>query len=401
MNRYLFSNKNIGIWGFGTVGQSALRFFARQNAHLTIHDARLPNDAQQALLQTYNAQYEPNQDAFLAAHGLILPSPGIHLRPYAGSKHIWLSEADLFDACWSKPIIAVTGSVGKTSVVHLLAQILECAGKSVAVGGNIGTGMLDLLACQNTADYALLELSSFQLALCRSFAPDLAIITNLYPNHLDRHDSFEAYVAAKLNIVRHQRSEQQALVPPHPSPNAQLPLGNNATLTFGQNWQLIGAALELLNIPFPDLQKVQLKLPEHRLEHVATIGEIDWYNDSKATTPQAVLAAIKQLKERPIILLLGGLSKGVSREPLIAQLIGKVKQVIAFGAEAAEIKRLCQTYDLTCATTDTLEQAVKLARSSVIVGDQILFSPGGSSFDLFCNYQKRGQKFKELVHTPF
>lgn len=446
MKQIQFYQKKIGIWGFGVVGKSALRFFRRQKALCSVLDQKESKDS--------------DFSQFLDSNEYILPSPGIDLRPYEQYQHKFLAEADIFRQFWHKPIIGITGSVGKTTVTTLLAQIMEEAGYRVAVGGNIGIGMLDLIADQDSYDYAILELSSFQLALCRSFAPDLAIWTNFYPNHLDRHGSVEDYFEAKMNILQRQKEGQLGLVGEsmlkelnrvprynpygitrderkkkmckisnlsesshtidaplrenlfkiHPEwPAKQVVSRDHYKLTHPTNWQTIIQALEILNIPIPDLSKINFKLPEHRLEKVATINGVTFYNDSKATIAEATLAAVEQFHppshdkcfgviQSNIILLLGGLSKGVNRKPLILALRDRVKHIIAFGDEADDIAKLCNQEALKCISCTTLEAALENAIKKAKLGDQILLSPGGASFDLFSDYVERGAYFKKLIN---
>ena len=182
-------NAKIGIWGYGLVGQSAARFLSSMGAFIYIFDDTVkqsdfpPLSSRQELLETTD---------------MILPSPGIDVRPYhALYSGIWLSELDIFHAYFRKKIIAITGSVGKTSVTHGLNFVLQKAGMRTIAAGNIGLPCLSLISHQNEYDAVVLEVSSFQLEHCIQFAPDVAIWTNFYPNHLDRHGTMENYFLAK------------------------------------------------------------------------------------------------------------------------------------------------------------------------------------------------------------
>ena len=152
-------------------------------------------------------------EPFLAAHDQILVSAGIDLRPYEKFAHKFIGELDLFAQEWRKPFIAITGTVGKTTVTHILGTVLQHLGKKAVIGGNIGVGLCDLLETAQDAELAVVEVSSFQLELSKSFAADLAIWTNFSPNHLDRHGTLEAYRDAKNKIITMQRAGQKALVP--------------------------------------------------------------------------------------------------------------------------------------------------------------------------------------------
>lgn len=206
--------QTIGIWGFSKVGSAAARYYVRHGMRPGIFDAHPLTREQQVYCQQEKLHvWNPDQlVVFLQHYDLILPSPGIDLRPYHAYAHKWVSEFDLFCHEYKKPIIAITGSIGKTSITHLLSQLLTNAYGTIATGGNIGIGMLDLLTLDETK-LALLELSSFQLELVQTAAADLAIITNIYPNHLDRHGSLDAYIAAKSSIYKHQTKTQKLLLP--------------------------------------------------------------------------------------------------------------------------------------------------------------------------------------------
>jgi UDP-N-acetylmuramoylalanine--D-glutamate ligase len=442
-----FTGKTIGIWGLGVVGKSAIRYAQSYNAHIEIMDAKTPTPEDTIFLAANAIPFYPQDDidAFLTRNTYIIPSPGIDLRPYAAYRHKFIGELDLFATEFKQPIIAVTGSIGKTSITTLLSQIITRAGLNLATGGNIGTGMLDLL--NRPHDVALLEVSSFQLDLCNTFAPDLAIWTNLQPNHLDRHGSMENYFLAKYNLIARQKAHQKALVPlelkdqilahnpagtlyfftkEQPSAstltsienlffidNETITLYQNGTtkalinladlphLSFSQNWLIICAALHLLDIPLATVATTDFCLDEleHRLEKVATHTDVEFYNDSKSTAPQATLAAVDNFRNKPIHLFLGGISKGIDRGPFIVALKNKVSFVYCFGKEADALKKMCDTSGIACASFATLEGAFDACIQQVAPGSVVLLSPAGASFDLFENYKKRGARFKELVST--
>ncbi len=205
--------KKIGVWGLGVVGKSAITYFHSKNNRVQALDRREPNTQEQAFLTAHHTPFflQDKLTEFLEHNDYILPSCGIDLRPYATYNHKFLSELDIFRAECHKPIIAITGSVGKTTVTHLLSQLIAHQGKTVFTGGNIGVGLLDSIEQANKADYVILEVSSFQLERCKSFKPHLALCTNIHANHLDRHGSLESYIDAKLQIIAHQGSEDRAL----------------------------------------------------------------------------------------------------------------------------------------------------------------------------------------------
>lgn len=433
------THKKIGIWGFGVSGQSLLRYLTNHNESSTfgvleknlIPELQLPYAT--APVTFYKDEPEQRHH-FLESHDIIIPSPGIDLRPYAQYSEKFLAEADLFYLLWKhRKIIGITGTLGKTSITHLLNSLLTQAGLRVATGGNIGTGMFDLL--NSDAEYALLELSSFQLENCKHFVADIGVITNLYPNHLDRHETMENYAKAKYTIFARQTNQQHAVVPlehapelrkdfPHkpfafftknePAPfllEYLLPddtlytldiLETIPALSYAENWLIIANVLDLLGLDSEEIisQAHNLTIPDYRLEKVATIQGVSYYNDSKSTIMQATLAAVDALKknhEKNIIVVLGGTSKGVDRSPFVQNLHNKVNHVICFGSEAQHLHAMCQKHTIPATAVATLEQAVAFARTTARNNMAVVLSPGGASFDLFKDYKERGERFKSLV----
>ena len=432
--QFNFTHKKIGIWGLGISGKSMVSYLKQYPCSLgVLEKSSTPetNSFCAAHAVTLYADEPEQRDLFLATHDLIIASPGVDLRAYQQHAHKFLAEADLFHLLWQRKIIGITGTLGKTSITTLLTTLLTNAGISLATGGNIGTGMLDLL--QSDAETALLELSSFQLEYCKHFVADGAVITNLFPNHLDRHGSIEGYLAAKKEILVRQTGNQWALVPLElaaelrkderlknrpfafftnkfdekfrqfllPEDKIYTPdfLSITPSLSYPQNWLIIAAVLDLMGFDAEKIisQATNLSLPSYRLEEVATVNGVTYYNDSKSTIMQATLAAVDALKNNNIILLLGGTSKGVDRAPFIKELHGKVQKIICFGKEADELCASCTASGIVAHATTTLEEAVKRAYACAEPKSAAVLSPGGASFDLFKDYKKRGERFKELV----
>ncbi len=445
--------KKIGIWGFSRVGSAAARYYLHHGVRPGIFDASPLSTEQQAWCAEHNLRvWQPNTlESFLQQHDAIVPSPGIDLRPYQAYAHKWISEFDLFCDAYQQPIIGITGSIGKTSITHLLSQLLTRVHGSIATGGNIGIGMLDLLTSDTQTALALLELSSFQLELVQTGAPDLAIITNMHPNHLDRHGTMGAYMAAKTGIYRHQTNTQKLLMPYEcwqelcaiTPPQGQLYLFvttptdaapdlpascsgiffqntehhlmyRDATgttmlldlhalpqITFVQNWLIIASAAQLLGVDLKQLlaHAPSFSLPAHRLEHVASVDGVSFYNDSKATTVMSMLAAVAAVSggKKSVHLFMGGLSKGVDREPAIAQLRDTLVHAYCFGAEAATLSALCTKHGIASSSHATLEEAFAHCIPQVSADQVVLLSPGGASYDLFTDYEERGRRFVELV----
>ena len=486
----------IGIWGFGKVGKAGLEYFAQKNCEIQVLDKRkitqeeiacitknIPGDIYPPI--TITEESKEKKEEFLEHNNIILASPGIDLRKYKKYKHKFITELDILQKEFCKPVISITGSVGKTTVTHILSHVLSHAlshklknknnKKRIWTGGNIGTPILKLIQekkNKNTINLAILEVSSYQLEYCKIFAPDIALWTNLYPNHLDRHGNLKNYFNAKLQIIKHQKEHQSALLPleifkyfkkfgynlesiksklyffsknkPEKEKICELKKIKNihalfylnknkniiklllqdmseitigsitpeaplTSFTFPENILLILSALNIFNITQGlsdvkikkiDIKKIKPPSIEHRIEKIRTINHIDFYNDSKSTTMASTTAAVKKLANKPIILLLGGLSKGVDRTSLIKK-IKKIKKspikIISFGAEAQILKNLCIQEKLPCKSCETLEHAIKLGFAWAKPHEQVLLSPSGSSFDLFKNFEERGAQFKNIV----
>jgi UDP-N-acetylmuramoylalanine--D-glutamate ligase len=433
------SVSSIGIWGLGIVGRSLVSFLASRGYTLSLCDARELSDADKMFLTSHGVSFYQQQTslaAFLASADAIVPSGGVDLRSYAAYADKWLPELDIFQHFCTKPVIAITGTLGKTTVTHTIATLLERAGKSVLTGGNIGVGLCDLLSQQELADYFVIEVSSFQLEYCRTFAPQYAVWTNLHPNHLDRHGDMQTYSHAKSRIFTQQTAGAYAFLPAlaynqiHHLIGSQtatwcsldfadsidplvycqdgfikkLEHGHDRTLAalpsagFAENWLFIAALFDVLDVALDAEVPVERgAVLAHRIELVATVAGRLVYNDSKATIMQATLGALKYFAGKRIHLLLGGLSKGVDRAPYIAQLGDKVSSVHMFGAEAQAMAAVGRQYVAVVTAQENLEDAYKNAFLISQPGDIILLSPGGSSFDLYANYQARGTAFVHFV----
>ncbi len=456
----------VGIIGFGIVGKSALSFYASRfgkQSSISVWDNRDLTEQECALITSYNAQYlRCDLGDFIVKHDKIIISPGVNLNSHTYAQEKFVCELDLFSSCFSKFSIALTGSLGKTTTTKLIGALIEQSlfeaqtKKHSLVGGNIGIGMLDLVAQQDSGDCAVLELSSFQLEFSKQYAPDIGIVTNVYPNHLDRHETFEKYLCAKLNLLKHQRRGQVALL------GAQLLESSGADIirvfcaqtlarvifisdqgwelacdtyevlyhergalvlaqvvcgeclnklelceidkfpqvTFASNWLIALGTLYIMGADLVALMRSVVHDPivlenHHRVERIATIKGVDFYNDSKATVIQATQAAAMQLAQngRPVLVILGGLGKGVDRKPLISFLrsIKNVKKIYCFG------KKACNEFGLADSGFETLEHVMRDILLTMEPGDQVLFSPSGTSFDFFNNFEHRGEVFCQLV----
>jgi len=452
-----FNHKKIGIWGFGVVGKSALTFFDQYN----LEQISLLNNKAIDIPTSKNVIKFVMQDTetiinFLENNDYILVSPGIQLHNYQAYKHKFISELDLFYQNNTAPTIAITGSLGKTSITTLLSKILQLMHVHTIAAGNIGYPMLSLVTPELEQgiqpDQIILELSSFQLQQACNINPDLAIITNFYDNHLDHHTSLQEYFDAKCNIFINQNTKQIALLPYEllhqiiqkiefkknwaffsatkltndqlKSPSDHIiyylddkkiykqqsslvmqlcDISKFPSITFDTNWLIIIAALDIQKINLESLQKIvhQLEIPEHRLQKIASLHGSDFYNDSKSTVWQATLQAINCMDSKPIKLFLGGLSKGADRTPLLQAIQSKNIEIYAFGKEADMIAQMCTQLNIKHHAHTTLQESFNSCTKNISTPSNILFSPAGSSYDLFENYIQRGLIFIDLVknHT--
>ena len=414
-------SKKIGVWGFGTTGQSILTCIAPYTQTIFIMESQEVNEHQKKMLSNATATLVSPEllPQFLEVCDLIIPSPGIDIAPYKEQyQKKFITELDIFGACVTIPIIAITGSIGKTTTVSLLEQLLTKLGKRVTAVGNIGIPMLSFINKQDNYDYVIIEVSSFQLEHIQSFAPTIATILNILPNHLDRHVTMENYIRAKGMILAYQTNDHHAVLPldfmdefwPFVRQQKVHWVGIDAydyiinalsEITAKENIVIILALLEKLGFEAEELIPFvqELRRPPHRMELVKTWNGITFYNDSKATVIESTLQATLQCSNQPTILLLGGLSKGINRQPLFKQLPLSIKKIICFGAEAAQLHQWCMNAVIPSSAHTTLEDAFAQAITDAKSGDCILLSPSGSSYDLFTNFEERGNRFKTLIHN--
>ncbi len=384
----------VGIWGFGRVGQSIARFIAQKGAIPLVYDDYLSVDTP--------FKKATSREQLFAESECLIASPGVDTRPFRNVyQGTWLCELDVFQHYNTSKVIAITGSLGKTTTTHMTTQALISAGLRAECAGNIGIPMCNLLIEKRNLDWLVLELSSFQLEYSRHFAPEIALITNIYPNHLDRHGTIEEYLISKLHIAQNQSAQQCAIFP---STIKNLPLLNSiqSHITFFNesgikaNAHLVSLVLEKIGIYNAKITSPQLP---HRLDHIATINGIQFINDSKSTTPISTLAALDHYRTYPILLLLGGNDKGINREELIASLRNYQVEIICFGPHAPTLHAFALKHSVSSTITKDLESGVYAAYSLAKPGNIIMLSPAGASYDLYTNYEERGNHFARIIQN--
>ena len=425
------------VAGLGLTGRSAVRYMLEQGAQLRAADNRADlaladtwQDGIDLHLGPFSVDLLLGVDAVLASPGLPFDDP---LFVEARSRGIpVISDIELFARAWDKPVIGVTGSNGKSTVVTLLQVLLEAAGKRVAVGGNIGTPALELLSQE--ADLAVLELSSFQLELTESLRCDAACVLNVSADHIDRHGTLEHYTALKSRIYQGARCAVVNLDDPAVAAMPTSDIRRTFSARVAADWEIrsqsgrtallhqqatwitaaelrlvgdhnlsnVAAALALLESVGvePDDGRVREALTQfpglpHRCQWVAEQNGVTWINDSKGTNVGATLAALNGVTP-PIVLLAGGLAKDGDFQPWAEPLASRGRAAILYGHDAGRIRAHLEG-SLPIHVEADLAASVQRARSIASNGDTVLLSPGCASQDQFRDYIERGERFVELV----
>ena len=306
------------------------------------------------------------------------------------SPGIRIDEAKLPDG-WRRPIseieyafinskcrwIAVTGSVGKSTVCSMINAIFDNTTIPHALCGNIGFSAAERAPLLPENGVAICEVSSFQLETTRTFKPDVAVLLNIYPNHLDRHNTMEEYRNIKHKIFENMGT-------------------NGLKLRYCDNITAVMAAAVYFGIAKETIKDAVTKFQglEHRMEYCGSLGGIDFFNDSKATTCQSVVSAVSRFGRKSVHLIVGGRDKGVPFEPYKDLIMKKCKKVYAIGEASGKIKNAWGKSVVECGT---LETAVKEIMGNVKEGESVLLSPACASFDQYKNFEERGIRFKELV----
>lgn len=315
-----------------------------------------------------------------------------------------ISEIELAWLLCPGTVIAVTGTSGKTTVTTLIGKVLEAAGKKVFICGNIGSPFSGEVAKIESDDFVALEASSFQLERVRAFKPKIAVILNFNRNHLDRHKDMEEYLNAKKRIFMNQDNSDYLILNDDDLAVRDLAKESKSRVIYfkggenlNPNQSAVLAVASILGIKSELCFKVfsGFKGIEHRLEFVTKINNIKFINDSKATTADSTIWALKNIPE-PIILIAGGRHKGIDYRVIRDLAREKVKEAVLIGEAADKIEDALGG-SLFIQKAVTLEEAVEKAFLKAKPGDCVLLSPMCSSFDMFQNFEERGRVFKEAV----
>lgn len=427
----------LAVLGGGESGTGAALLAKQQGIDVFVSDAGVIQADYKHLLTTHQIPFEERGHTIESIQSTdeVIKSPGI---PYEAKiikqlhgYHIPIIDEIEFAARYAKGrIIAVTGSNGKSTTAHLIYHLLHAAGFHVALAGNMGYSFAKCLT-QSTYDYYVLELSSFQLEGIKDFKPDIACLLNITPDHLDRyHYSIEAYAKAKLNLLRNMtplghfiyhksdpiitqylQKEKPQLHPIDASPNSLFRFnGHSYALSISQvalpgrhNQYNAMVAVTAAVLAGVSSKTITTALPKfcglpHRLERCGAPQGIDCYNDSKSTNVASTTAALLSFNQ-PIIWIAGGIDKGNNYGPLLPIVQERVKAIICLGKENSSIIKAFHPLALPIQETDNLSSAIDKALSIALPGEVILLSPACASFDLFKNFEDRGNQFKEKVNA--
>ena len=441
-------NKRVLVVGLARTGIATALFCAARGAHVTATDTRAGKELGDpvAVLQKAGVALElggHRQELILDAD-LIIPSPGVPadapLLQFARSKGVTIwSEIELAYRFLKGRLIGITGSNGKTTTTSLIEHILRSAGFSTILAGNIGTPLISCVEKSSEKTVAVAELSSFQLELIEKLRPNISVFLNLTPDHLDRHHTLESYGAAKARIFQNQGESDSAVLNADDPGTTPYAPAKPQVFWFSRKQRVAQGAfvkeseilfrregteeaiLKLADIPLAGAHNVENVLAavaatklagaesaaiakgvrsfagvEHRLEFVAEIGGVRFYNDSKATNVDATLKAIDAFPGR-ILIILGGKDKGSDYTVLKAPLRERAILALLIGVAADKIEKQIAG-SVAIEQAGTLERAVETAAHAARAGDVVLLAPACASFDQFQNYEHRGRVFKELVH---
>ncbi|WP_254059417.1 UDP-N-acetylmuramoyl-L-alanine--D-glutamate ligase [Granulicella sp. L46] len=442
-------NKRVLVVGLGKSGLAAAHFLKTLGARVTVSDARpatLIAELSELLDQGFMVEAGSHGLLTFRRQDLIVVSPGVPMstpvlsQVRAMGAHI-VGELELGAEYLKGEVVAVTGSNGKTTTTSLIGEILKAAGRPTLVGGNIGRPVTAMVEESTPESWSVLEVSSFQLETVETFKPRIALVLNITPDHLDRHGTFEAYAALKARITEFQTAEdflilngedketqliaaktmaqvywfsgrrpmkrgafvhgESILFVPREGakPEPVMPVAE-ISLAGAHNVENVLAAVCAARLAGVESETIraavrEFKAVEHRLEFVREVGDVRYYNDSKATNVDATMKAVEAFAGG-IHLILGGKDKGSDYRVLEPFLRERVKTVITIGSAAEKIERQLDGV-VKIERAETLQRAVAFAHEAAVAGDTVLLAPACASFDQFENYEQRGRVFKELV----
>ena len=443
--------KKVAFIGAGVSHKQLIRIFAEKGAVVTLCDKKelsgFGEYAETLKELGINLSLGENYLEGLKNQDLIMRTPGFEFftkelqDELMGGTEV-SSEMELFFRLCPCKIYAVTGSDGKTTTTSLIAKMLEESGRKVYLGGNIGRALLPVAEEVEETDVAVVELSSFQLISMKQ-SPDVAVVTNVTPNHLDHHKDMQEYIDAKRNILIYQNRNCKAVLGYENEVSRGMEADVKGSVRFftrlseidnggyidGEgyltldgrqivhqsevalrglhNLENLLAAFAAVEGDVPDeiMAKVarEFKGVEHRIEPVRTLNGVQWFNDSIATSPTRVIAGLKAFPQK-ICIIAGGYDKNIPYEPLAKPVLDHVKLLVVMGQTGPKIEKVVLEHpdfaasDIKILHADSMEQAVQLMYENTEEGDIVSLSPASAAFDLYPNFEFRGRHYKELVN---
>ncbi len=446
--------RKVAIIGLGVSNLPLLDYMYEKKAKVTVFDDREEDSISKEIMEkikSYNFEFFFGENSLsnLKDFDIIFRSPSClptrkELAEEANRGAIVTTEIEMLMKMCPCKIIGITGSDGKTTTTSIIHHILEKSGKKAYLGGNIGTPLFTKLSEMEPNDIVVLELSSFQL-MGMEISPDIAVITNITPNHLNIHKDYQEYIDSKKNIFKYQ-NENGILILNYDneitrncakeangkviffSSKEKLDNGfivdekiikqcddkirkhilntNEVLLRGNHNYENIATAIaatsSLVSLDEAISAIKEFTAVEHRLEFVREIDGVKWYNDSASSSPTRTISGLNSFDE-PITLIAGGYDKNLDYEPIAKPIIDKVNHLILMGQTSGKIFDAVkeelekQNKKLPINICNNLEETIKLAKKVTKSGEVVLFSPASASFDMFKNAVERGKKFKEIV----
>ena len=446
--------KNIVVVGLARSGMAAARFLKERDARVTVTDQASESAvgpfADEARRLGISLELGGHRPETFEHADLIVVSPGVpHTLALLDAARqngvVVIGEVELAARFFETPIVAVSGTNGKTTVTELLGRMLAASGKKAFVGGNIGNPLIEIAGRDADLDVVVAEISSFQLDTIVTFRPHVAVLLNISPDHLDRYTDFQAYCLSKGRLFANQVATDFAVcngndpmveeqcrnarsrklffshgqpAPGHPEDAAVIVPGkinvfisdlaeghidlSRTALIGPHNRENIAAAALAALAAGGTLEGVQKGLDAfqglaHRIEHVRTVRNVRFVNDSKATNVDAVIRALECF-DRPVVLIMGGRNKGYDFTALFDHVRKRVRKLIVIGEASDEIlDALGRAPAQGAEKAATLDQAVRRAFEAAKAGDTVLLSPACASFDMFGSYAERGEEFRRSV----
>jgi UDP-N-acetylmuramoylalanine--D-glutamate ligase len=431
-----FDYTRAAVLGLGSSGEAAAKLLQRHGARVTVFDSGKPDAQKIHGLEEIGVSVITGEAADVAKgdYDLTVLSPGIDpvvplVQNFLQQGATLTGELELAFRFCQRPVIAVTGTNGKTTTTQMIESMLNAAGLRTVACGNIGMPFSEAVQRQEEFDIFTVEVSSFQLETIWTFRPTVAVWLNLTPDHLDRYPTIAEYRAAKLRIFENQRSTDFAVTncaDTLPGIAArQIRFGAHST---GPDFTLQGETIHFQDAPILHLKETHVagihnaenlmaalgtayalqipwekarcglkeyRLLPHRCENVGEVDGVAFVNDSKATNLDALAKALES-QPKPVVLIAGGKDKGFEFDAIIDLIHDKAKHAILIGEMA---DRISQSWSkvVPCSVARTLREAVSQARQYSVPGEVVLFSPGTSSFDMFKNYADRGNQFREII----